>query len=203
MDTIYKCASDFSNLLSTKYNFIISHNRKTENIIIDFKAEDFRHVIGLHYVDDITIEKDPAKVIPAILENRITDEVLSKSDKYIKKLSDGGSVRERVEELCFLERYLDSSDYIRIYKMQDFGSQIRADYFIEATNKERKTTVYIFIRKRIENNNFVIVSFFKKYSVFKGIAAYWMLKEKIMENEVIELYRNNSYKGLGMKLEEK
>ena len=78
--------------------------------------------------------------------------------------------------------------------MQDFGSLIKADFFIEATKIERNTTVYIFIRKRVENDNFVIVSFFKKAVVYKGTAAYWMIKKKTVGDSEVELYRNQNYR---------
>lgn len=45
MDTIYECALKFSRLLQMKYHFVISHNRKIEDITIDFKTEDFKHAI--------------------------------------------------------------------------------------------------------------------------------------------------------------
>ena len=94
----------------------------------------------------------------------------------------------------YLERYLDADNFIRIYQMQDFGSKINADFFIESTLKERGTTAYIFLRKRQESDNYVIVSFFQKYQMYKGTNLYWMLKEKISDIGTIELYRNKNYK---------
>lgn len=193
MDIIYECANNFSRLLSTKYNFVISQNRNIKKLTLDFDEKDFRHAVGLHYVDDIVIEKNPSKVIKAILNHQITDEMLDKSDKYKKEKRDSGSIKERVDEMRFLEQYLDNSDFIRIYQMQKFGSVINADYFIEAINQTRHSTVYIFIRKREENDNYVVVSFFKKYSVFIGNSTYWMLKEKIIGNQQILLYKHPGY----------
>ena len=43
----------------------------------------------------------------------------------------------------------------------------------------RHSAVYIFIRKRVESDNYVVVSFFKKSINYKGDMAYWMRKEKI------------------------
>lgn len=123
--------------------------------------EDFRHASGMRYVDDISIENNPGKLVDAILNQTITDNMLEKSTKYTTKRPEGGSVKGRVAEFCYLEDYLDKSDFIRIYEVQDFGSWIEAEYFIEATNSQRQTTVYIFIRKRLENDNYVVVSFFE------------------------------------------
>lgn len=47
------------------------------------------------------------------------------------------------------------------FKEEDFRHAVGivADYFIEAVSKIRNSTVYIFIRKREENDNYVGVSF--------------------------------------------
>ena len=190
---IYECGKNFKNLLDVKYHFAISVNRKIRHLTIDFQTEDFRHASGLHYIDDISIESNPAEVINAILSNEITDELLNKSSKYTVVVKDFGSIKERITEMCFLEDYLDKSDFIRIYKMQDFGSLIDAEYFIEASNFNRHSTVYIFIRKRKENDNYVMVSFFKKHSVYKGQTTYWMHKVKEKGTTITELYKHPNY----------
>lgn len=190
---IYECGKSFKNLLNVKYHFVISVNRKIRHLTIDFQSEDFRHVSGLHYIDDITIEKNPSKIINAILSNEITDELLDKSSKYTMIIKDFGSVKERISEMCFLEEYLDKSDFIRIFQMQDFGSIIDAEYFIEASNFNRHSTVYIFIRKRKENDTYVIVSFFKKHNAYNGQTTYWMHKVKEKGTAITELYKHPNY----------
>ena len=194
MDKIHECANNFSNMLEVKYIFTIVSKRKLKKIVLDFMKEDFRHASGLHYVDDIVIENNPSKLVDSILNGDLTDKKILKSAKYVTQSREGGSIQERVEELCHLEEYLDKSDIIRIYKVQDFGSLIQADYFIEAANSNRHKTVYIFIRKREESDNYVVVSFFKKATIYKGDMAYWMLKEKITLGECITIYKNPNYK---------
>ena len=193
MDKIYECVKQFNNILEIEYVFTIVSNRKLKSIVLDFAKEDFRHAAGLHYVDDISIENNPSKLVDAILSKSITDELLEKSTKYTTTRREGGSVKERVSEFCYMEEYLDKSDVIRIFQMQDFGSAIEAEYFIEASIYERHTTVYIFIRKRLENDNYVVVSFFKKSTVYRGGTAYWMLKEKRTANGCVTLYKNPNY----------
>lgn len=193
MDIIFECGQNFQNLLDVKYHFAISVKRKIKNLTIDFQPEDFRHASGLHYIDDISIENNPSKTIDAIMSKKITDEILNKSSKYTIAIKDFGSVKERITEMRYLENYLDKSDFIRIYQMQDFGSLIDAEYFIEASNINRNSTVYIFLRKRIENDNYVMVSFFKKHSTYKGQATYWMEKLKEKGSIVTELYKHSNY----------
>ena len=194
MDVIRECAVNYKKLLNIKYHFVISLRRTTKEITIDFDEKDFRHMSGLHYISDIHIEKNPQKVLSAIICGEISDEILESSDGYNKVHAEGRSVKSRIDQLRYLEEYLDTSDYIRIYEMQKFGSLIKADYFIEATSTKRKTTVYVFIRKRTQNDNYVVVSFFTKTNTYKGTSAYWMLKEKISGDTRIELYRHPNYK---------
>ena len=193
MDKIFECAKGFNSLLETQYYFTIVSNRKLENIVLDFEKEDFRHISGLHYVDDISIEQNPLKLYNAVLDGGLTDDILAKSRKYTMLNREGGSIQERVETLRELEWYLDRSDIIRIFKVQDFGSRIRADFFIEATNSIRKSTVYIFIRKRLEKDSYVIVSFFKKTISYRGQVAYWMMKKKVARDKEELLYKNPNY----------
>lgn len=153
------------NLVNTKYHFVFVQNRKRHDIVLDFQPSDFRHATGLHHITDIAIEKNPMKLINAILytvPSKISDRKLEKSKKYKAVSPYSGSVRERISDMRFLEQCLDTSDFMRIYQTQPFGSQIGAEYFIEAYCSEIQQNVYIFIRKRQESDQYVMVSFFRK-----------------------------------------
>lgn len=200
MDKILESALAFKELTEKEYYFVVSHNRKTREIFLSFKIEDFRHAVGLQYLDDIQIESNPTEVVNAILNRDITDSILEKSVKYRNTFVEAnneksGTVEERIEEMRYLEHFLDNSDFLRIYKMQSFGSHIRADYFIEATNKARHVSIYVFIRKRDEDDTYVIVSFFKKRTVFTGDNTYWMLKAKYEKGAWLELMRHKDFAG--------
>lgn len=196
MDTIYECANNFIELENTKYHFVFVQNRKSYDIMLDFCPTDFRHATGLHHVTDIVIENNPLKMIDAMLKEpiEITDAKLEESKKYKEISPYSGSIKERVSDMRFLEECLDTSDFMRIYQVQPFGSQIGADYYIETYCKEINSNVYIFVRKRDESENYVIVSFFRKKIQFNGVSTYWMLKEKINELDTIELFRHRNYK---------
>ena len=192
MDIIYECAQNFINLLNTQYIFTVSRKRQTQQIILDFTIEDFRHASGLHYIKDINIERNPSLLVDSILSYGLTDAMLENSYKYNKNNDNYGSIKERVAEMKYLEKYLDESTYMRIHQAQDFGSMIDADYFIESTINENQTA-YIFIRKRTENNNFVVVSFFPKYRIYRGGLVYWLEKIKNQNGNIIELNKNEKY----------
>ncbi len=196
MDIVYESAYNFIKITNKKYRFIVSHKRKTQEIILDFYPSDYRHATGMHYIDDIVIEGNPIKLLDAILKepHTVTDDILSKSKKYNERSPYTGSIKDRLSDIRFLENCLDSSDFIKIYQVQPFGSTIRADYFIESFCKEIESEVYIFIRKREESDTYVIVSFFRKSVLFRGISIYWMLKEKITDTGMVELFRHPNYK---------
>lgn len=199
MDKILECAINYEQLIETEYDFVLSVHKKARTITLSFELEDFRHMIGLQYIDDIDIEQRPEKIIEAIKNNDITDDSLEKSQKYLDDKREGKSVKTRIEDVIDLEAYLDISDVkkdssIRIFEMQPFGSFIKADYFIEATLGALKKTVYIFIRKRVESDKYVIVSVFRKSDPYIGTYVYWLLKRKKQNGNTTELYRHPGYK---------
>ena len=196
MDIIYESADNFVKLSNIEYHFVFVQNRKKQEVVLDFYPSDYRHAVGLHHVTDIVIENNPVKMIDAIICKQppeLTDAKLEKSEKYRAISPYSGSIKERVSDMRYIEKCLDTSDFMRIYKIQPFGSWIDADYFIESYCEDVTASVYIFIRKRKESDNYVIVSFFRKKGVFQGISTFWQLKEKITDTATIEMYRNPSY----------
>ncbi len=145
MDIIYECANNFIKLENKKYHFVFVQNRKSHDIILDFYPSDFRHATGLHHVTDIVIENNPVKLMDVILSkesSKVTDIKLNESKKYKEVSPTSGSIKERVSDMRFIEQCLDTSDFMRIFKIQPYGSQIRADYFIEAYCEEIKANWY-------------------------------------------------------------
>lgn len=102
MDLIYECANNFMNLVNTKYHFVFVQNRKRHDIVLDFQPSDFRHATGLHHITDIAIEKNPMKLINAILytvPSKISDRKLEKV-KNIKQFHHIPAVSEREFLIC-------------------------------------------------------------------------------------------------------
>lgn len=113
------------NLVNTKYHFVFVQNRKRHDIVLDFQPSDFRHATGLHHITDIAIEKNSIKLMDAILHtipSKISDRKLEKSKKYKEISPYSGSIRDRISDMRFWEQCLDTSDFMRIYQVQTFGS---------------------------------------------------------------------------------
>lgn len=198
MDKIYECAAKFVALENYEYRFVVSQNRKTQELLLNFHDTDFFHLAGLHHLTDISIPQNRKDALKNIIKKKkITDELLHKSRFYINSKPDK-DIKSRIEKLCFLEEYLDTNNIIRIYNTQNdkyIRSFITADYLIESQLKDSTDIVYIFLKKREENPNYLCVeSFFKKDTItYGGDKLYWMLKEKRGPTSCTTLYRHKNY----------
>ena len=198
MDLIYECAAKFILLQQYEYKFVVSKNRKTREIILNFYDSDFFHLAGLHYLTDISIPRNKKETLKNIIEKKkITDSLLYKS-RFFTHPEPDKDIKSRMEELRFLEEYLDTDNLIRIYSIKNMKylqSYITADYMIESQFKDASDVVYIFLRQRKENPNaYCVTSFFKKDTVtYGGDSLYWMLKVKQNSNQCIILYKHPNY----------
>ena len=198
MDRINECASSFKKLCGISYRFIVSFQRKTREINLDFHETDFFHLAGLQYLSDLAIPRNRKTTLYNILERKcITDEVLQKS-KHFHNNNSEVDVKSRIEELKFLEDYLDTENMIRIFSVKDdiyLNSKIDAEYIIESRLKNRHISVYIFLARRKENVDFYCVkSFFvKKNVVYGGNTLYWMYKEKVVNGVSRILFKHKNF----------
>lgn len=198
MDLIYECAAKFVLLERYKYRFVVSKKRKTKEIFLDFRDSDFFHLAGLHHLTDISIPRNRKETLKNIIERKkITDTILYRSRFFVNSESDM-DIKSRIEELRFLEEYLDTDNLIRIYStenMKYLQSYINAEYIIESQLQGAREVVYIFLKQRQEDSaTYCVASFFKKGTVvYGGESLYWMLKEKKDSNGCITLYRHPDY----------
>lgn len=196
MDAIYECALNYNYLMKFKYRFVVaSGRRKTEEINLEFKEDDFYHIAGMQHLHDISDKIKKHNCLMKVLNNEISDKLLRQSSFYKGEKTEF-DIESRIERLRYLEEYLDNDNYIYIYNIRNqiHGSKISADYVISSKLKNSNEIVYIFLRKRKENpQNYVVISFFKKVNItYGGDKLYWMLKEKICgeKSEVIYIHPN-------------
>ena len=198
MDIIQSCAINFAKLKKYKYHFVVSQNRKIKEIYVDFKESDFFHLAGLHYLKDISIPQNRKDILHNIIrKKKINDELLGKNKFYDLPQSDQ-DVKTRIEELRFLEAYLDTDNHIKMFNVKNLkgiSSLIDAEYMVESRLPDSRESVYIFLKKREQNiDRYCVVSFFKKNHItYSGDALYWMLKEKYMDTDWVTLYQHKNY----------
>lgn len=103
MDLIYECAAKFVIIEDYEYRFVVSKNRKTWELIVDFCDGDFFHLAGLHYLTDISIPKNRKEILKNIIEKKkITDTLLQKS-RFFTNPEQDKNIKSRIEELRFFE----------------------------------------------------------------------------------------------------
>lgn len=178
MDKIKESAMSFQKLLDKKYIFKVKHGQEIVNLILDFQESDFHHLVGLHYLKDIAIPRNPQKAFKNIMSETLTDDFLWKS-KFIDNIKENHAcVSERIIYFKYIERLLDQKNLIvRYVKNKNPYSSIRADYMIEATVNQR--SIYIFLRKRSSNSSYCLCSFFvKDKNIYYGEKSYWIYKAK-------------------------
>lgn len=155
---------------------------------------------GFQYLIDINIPRNKKNTISWILDedNPITDEYLAQSKFYKGKPNDEKDVKSRIEQLQFLEQYLDEKNIIRIYSPNDGpknNSVIECDYIIESQLTGSHIIVYIFLKYRYGIGSLcVIISFVVKKNVaYGGQNLYWMLKDKIVNGVRQAIYQHPQY----------
>ena len=199
MDKIYECAAKFVALENYTYRFVVSQNRQSKELLLNFCDTDFFHLAGLHYLKDISLPQNRRETLKNIIEKKIiTDQLLCNSRFYTHPKPDK-DIYSRIDELRFLEEYLDTNNIIHIYNTRNdkyLRSFIKADYLIESQFKGSKNIVYIFLKQRNDNPSYLCISsFFKKNNLsYSGDKLYWLLKEKISHNKHTILYCHPNYK---------
>ena len=198
MDTIYKCALNFTLLLDIQYFFIASAKRKARKIELDFKTTDFFHLAGLQHLIDIDLNQNRKRTMDLVYTKQINDILLSKSRFYLPVgETDASDIKSRIEELCYLEQYLDVDNIIKIYSLRNMpctSSLIQSEYVIKSILPDRGKCVYIFLDRRKESESYCIRSFFpERKNAYGGDMLHWMLKAKCAENAAEILYQHPGF----------
>ena len=144
MDDIQIAYHEFNELIQNyRFDLRISCHKKLVKMILDFRQNDFHHIAGLQYVDDIDIPKNGKKLFEEIEAGNISDEYLQKSPSYYYVQDSYANVHDRIYSLRYLKAHLENKNVICEYiKGNNRYSSIKADYVIKSTLKEN--TAYIF-----------------------------------------------------------
>ncbi|MBQ1658769.1 MAG: hypothetical protein II059_02870 [Clostridia bacterium] len=158
MDEIQKAAKAFEKLLNTNtsYRIIGAKKGKLHSVDLFFQKSNFVHIAGLHHLKDIPniTRAKRENVFDDILNGIITDDLISKSNKYHK-------IQERISALSDIESLLDSNRVIfKFFSKFSFGSMIDADYLL--CSKSNAKDIYIFLDKNQNEDKYFCRSFFPK-----------------------------------------
>lgn len=144
MDKLKECAISFQKLCQIQYFMKAGSKGKLIEFTLEFKAEHFYHLIGLHKLTDIPQLKGGTSVIfNLILNDEITYSDISKSSFF-------DEINKRIEYFCQLEKMLDNNEIIISFNANAVkGSRINADYLIYLDSD----IVYHFFASRYKDKN--------------------------------------------------
>lgn len=176
----------YQKIMGYKYRFTVSYKKTAYDFELTFNEGDFRHMAGLHYLNDIDIPNAPRILFQKIENDKINDGYLSTSVNYTKIQESYANVKSRIYGLKFLEQFLDNRNLICKYvRYMNLYSSINADYLIKSIVNH--TTAYIFLKKRNREDSYCVCSFFiEPENEYKGISVYWLYKSKIKLDDCTE-----------------
>lgn len=196
MDDIQIAYSEFNELIQNYiFDLRVSCHKKLVKMILDFRKNDFHHIAGLQYLNDIDIPKNGKELFKQIKAGNISDEFLQKSQNYYQVQDSYANVHDRIYSLRYLKAHLENKTIICEYiKGNNRYSLINADYVIKSTIEEN--TAYIFLKKRSREERYCVCSFFNPSTEYVGNRAYWLYKARIdiVREEINVLYQSKSYK---------
>lgn len=143
MGLFLDAAVKWNSLQNTQYFLVLGHKKSTEYINMTFRPEDFDHLSGMQYANDIDFglhrnQYRGHKLIPALLSEKLDDKLIEKSKSWDK-------ISERLSAIIHLDEILDS-DFL-IYKFDrfklPFHSDIKAAYCIYS--ETYKNGVFLFL----------------------------------------------------------
>lgn len=172
MDKLKQSAISFGKLFPFEYQLIAGSKRTLIEITLAFYKENYMHLIGLHKLTDLQLQRyNKAKLYDMIMNDELTYEDIRKSVFFAE-------IENRINYFPILEQALDSNELLIKYK-RGFtkGTVITAEYIIIYDYED--TTLHFFIDYNIETGKYIGKSFFDrrgdKFS--KGQQTFKILKK--------------------------
>lgn len=197
-DNIFNAAIKYQKLLNSQYNFIVGYKNKEFHISLTFTNDEFHHLAGLQYLNDIRYIRRTSRVeiFKSIIQGSINDNYLSKSSNY-------NDIIQRINNVINLENFLDSNKTVfKFNKSAASNSVINADFILK--NNEDRMNTYFCIEKRLDGTYFGKSIFSRdetEKDYTKGHTPCTILyKEKInlLTNERQVLYAHPSYEKINL-----
>lgn len=147
MDKLKQSAVSFEKLLSQEYQLIAGSKKTLININLAFYKENYMHLIGLHKLTDLQLQRyKKEKLYDMIINDMLTYEDIKKSVFF-------SEIEKRIEYFPRLEQALDSNELMIKYR-RGFaaGTVITAEYII--VYDYENTTLHYFIEPDIKSGKY-------------------------------------------------
>ena len=131
MSLLIDAANAWATLCGISYIIELGHRGKQETIKLTFKADEFPHLVGMHYAKSVDLGMRPneyygGRLIPAVLNGKITESQLKKSPNWPR-------IEGRLRAITNIQRTLEGDFLIARFSQSKVrgNSRILAEYVIK------------------------------------------------------------------------
>lgn len=193
MNLLLSAAESWHSLLETHYSFMIGRSGTAKCINLYFRADDFSHLSGIHYANDVDFklhrkEYWGARLLPALMSKKLDGSLIEKSRNWPQ-------IKGRLNAILHMRTILESD--FRIYGFSPnklpFHSQIAAEYLLYS--EETGDGIFLFFDRDAET--YYCKSVFEKGSGdYRTNQSAWTVLTKIKydNGQEIVLFKHPNYK---------
>lgn len=153
-----RAALSFQGLLDVEYRIIVGRKGKKTEFLIEFKKENFFHLVGLQKLNDIVYPtENKERIFDLIIEDQITEDFISRSNKFQTINS------ERIIPFNNIEKIMDSNNLVfKFNRSHNNWTNMKCKFILENLENENNP-IYVFIDGEYElNEKMFCRSFFIK-----------------------------------------
>lgn len=193
MGLLLSAAESWHSMLETHYRFLIGRSGTAKCIDLSFRADDFSHLSGIHYANDVDFKLHKkeywgAKLIPALMSERLDSSLIEKSRNWLQ-------IKGRLNAILHMRTILELD--FRIYGFSPnklpFHSQIAAEYLLYS--EEIGDGIFLFFDE--DAGTYYCKSVFEKgNSDYRTNQSPWtvLTKTKYESGQEIVLFKHPNYK---------
>ncbi|MCV3154042.1 PBECR4 domain-containing protein [Enterococcus faecalis] len=192
-DQLFNAAQKFNILMEREYHFLLGRKGKSKTVKLNFCAENFFHLVGIHKLNDINQSKLRAKeFFFKALAKKITLEDLGKSSK-INTIMDRLYIVENLDLIL-----AQNNEYFQFREKVILNSKINWDLLIEFCTDEFEGYLFLDEYRRNKGTFFCCSCFSKDRNDYAFKQIRWtLLKVEYIQNGIelpIQVYKSKSYK---------
>lgn len=149
MGLLMEAAKAWHSLQSTRYYLMLGWRGKwSSDFVLDFQPEQFPHLAGIHYADDVDFGVNRAELRGERFLSKLLEENSKIDDSLIEKAAKWDTwIKGRLQGIIALEATLDSDFIICQYDPAKvpYGTQIQAKYVIK--NVDTGMNFFVFLNE--------------------------------------------------------
>lgn len=199
MDVLQLCAQNYVRLCEYAYDCTIARRNTSTELRFTFSPYEFRHLAGLHRLENPRLRSNSERILKEILAGKITLETLRCSANWVEEQD---KILLRLEALSQLDLLMDefllifgfSGEKLALTK-PPIRTKIEADYLIKFQLKNGMTFFFSVQHRDTYCGRSIFVNNTRDYSI--GQTRFTLLEKKkvhLPTGEATLLYRRESFK---------